>query len=355
MNTFFTNVQLGSMVSWAGNWVYGIYFLFISGIVYFFQKVFKEKTVLLRQKQIAEARAEERQKQAEKLQQQALELEHAYADLQQKNQKLISAQQQLIVQDKLATLGQLIAGIAHEIKNPLNFVNNFSEISIELSEELEEKLSGFRQKLSEEEYRDFLDIINDLKQNAQDTFNNGQRASNIIHSMLDHTRSNEEEKRYVDINNLVDENVKLAYHAYRALYPNFNVSIFKKYEANLPKAHIVPSDVGRVFLNILNNACYAIQKKCNANELAFLPTLEVSTRTFRKHICIHIKDNGSGISDEIKQKIFQPFFTTKPSGEGNTGLGLSISKEIIVDKHNGHLEVQSEEGEYTEFIIKLPI
>lgn len=348
-------LRLGFMISSLGPWIYGIYFFVISSFIYLLQKIFKEKAVLLQQKQIAEARAEERQKQAEKLRHQALELKQAYADLKQKNHKLISAQQQLVVQDKLATLGQLIAGVAHEIKNPLNFVNNFSEVSIEQIEELEEKVFGFRQKLSTEELQNFLDIVRDLKQNARDIFSNGQRASHIIHSMLDHTRSNVEKKRYVDINYLVEENLKLAYHAYRASYSNFNVSIFKKYESNLPKVHIVPSEVGRVFLNILNNACYAIQKKATAKEGAFLPTLEISTKSFRKYICIHIKDNGLGIADKIKNKIFQPFFTTKPTGEGNTGLGLSISKEIIVDKHDGHLEVQSENGEYTEFIIKLPI
>jgi signal transduction histidine kinase len=270
------------------------------------------------------------------------------------NEEVFKTQDQLLVQEKMASLGQLTAGIAHEIKNPLNFVNNFAEGSIELVEELSQTLNNLKANIEKETFIDMEDILGELKQNALDIHENGKRADRIVHSMMDHARNSKGERHSTDINTLVDENINLAYHAYRAIDSSFNISIQKNYENTLAPVEIVQPDVGRVVLNILSNACYAVIEKQKNEGDAYSPELIISTKSVNGDIEIRIRDNGPGISKEIQEKIFNPFFTTKPTGEGNTGLGLSISYDIIVQQHQGKLEVESKPGQYTEFVIRLP-
>jgi len=270
------------------------------------------------------------------------------------NDEIIKTQDQLIVQEKMASLGQLTAGIAHEIKNPLNFVNNFAEGSVELTEELIEELNKQKENLNSEDFAELDNLVNDLKQNSIDICDNGKRADSIVRSMMDHARGSKGELRSVNINKLLEENVNLAYHGYRAIDSSFNVNIKKSFDDSISPIEIVQTDIGRALLNILNNACYAVVKKQKEKSKDYSPELTISTKSGNGEVEIRIRDNGSGIPQKVREKIFNPFFTTKPTGEGNTGLGLSISYDIIVQQYRGKLEVESEPGEFTEFIITLP-
>ena len=261
---------------------------------------------------------------------------------------LKSTQAQLIHSEKMASLGELTAGIAHEIKNPLNFVNNFSEVSNELLDELKSDLQNDKNK-------DALEIVDDLKQNLEKINQHGKRADSIVKGMLLHSRGASGEKTLTDINNLLDEYVNLAYHGLRATNKEFNITIEKDYDKTLEKTTVVPQDISRVFLNIINNACYAAyDKKKKSSDNNFSPVLKVSTKNLKDKVEIRIADNGNGIPKNILDKIFQPFFTTKPTGEG-TGLGLSLSYDIVVKQHGGELKVETKESAGSEFIIKLPI
>lgn len=269
--------------------------------------------------------------------------------------EILKTRDQLIVQEKLASLGQLTAGIAHEIKNPLNFVNNFSEGSLELLIELWEAIERRKDAFSETELHDIQYLIEDLRQNATDIRDNGLRADRIVKSMMDHARGTQTERQFLNINTLVDDNVNLAYHGFRALDPSFNVHFEKAFDESIPLVSVYPQDFGRVLLNILNNACYAVSQKQKISSNGYAPTLWVKTVKVENGVEIRIRDNGPGMSQQLQQKIFTPFFTTKETGSGNTGLGLSISYDIIVQRHNGSLHVQSKEGEFAEFIIGLPL
>lgn len=264
-------------------------------------------------------------------------------------EELKQTQNQLIQQEKLASLGELTAGIAHEIQNPLNFVNNFSEVSIELIDELKEELS----KLNLPE--DSAEIIEDLTQNLQKISHHGKRASGIVKNMLEHSRASTGEKQSVDLNALAEEYLKLSYHGLRAKDKSFNSDFKMHFDEHLPQIEAIPQDLGRVLLNLFNNAFYAVQKKAQSeNKPAdYKPVVTVSTQKLKDEIIITVTDNGLGIPDEIKSKIFQPFFTTKPTGQG-TGLGLSLSYDIITKGHAGELEVESIEGEGSKFTITLP-
>ena len=260
--------------------------------------------------------------------------------------ELKAAQAQLIHSEKMASLGELTAGIAHEIKNPLNFVNNFSEISGDLINEIEDEL----QKNDKEEV---LSILKDLKLNLEKINQHGKRADSIVKGMLLHSRGTSGEKTLTDINDLLDQYVNLAYHGMRAQNKEFNITIEKDYDESLEKISVIPQDISRVFLNIINNSCYAAyDKKKKNNDENFSPILKVSTKNLNGKIEVRIADNGNGIPKEILDKIFQPFFTTKPSGEG-TGLGLSLSYDIVTKVHGGELKVETTEGKGTEFIIIL--
>ncbi len=257
---------------------------------------------------------------------------------------LRSTQNQLIQSEKMASLGQLTAGIAHEIQNPLNFVNNFSELSVELLDELSDAPPVDEQK----------NIISAIKQNLQKIVLHGKRADGIVKGMLQQSRMAPAEKQPTDINKLVEDFFILAYHGMRAMDPGFNCSMEKHLTTDLPLVRIIPQDVSRVILNIFNNSFYAVDERSKSQGKDFSPKVSISTRQVNGSITISIRDNGKGIPDEVRKKIFDPFFTTKPTGQG-TGLGLSISHDIIVKGHNGNIQLDSKPGEYTEFIITLPL
>jgi two-component system, NtrC family, sensor kinase len=264
--------------------------------------------------------------------------------------KLKATQNQLFQSEKLASLGELTAGIAHEIQNPLNFVNNFSEMSVELAKELKDEVEK-----PEMDKALIIELANDLAQNQEKITHHGKRASSIVKGMLEHSRTNTGIKELTDINKMADEFLRLAYHGLRAKDKGFNADFKTDFEVDLPRINVVPQDIGRVMLNLISNAFYAVGKKENERtetKGSFNPMIVVSTKSIDNQIIISIKDNGMGMSEATKAKIFQPFFTTKPTGEG-TGLGLSLSYDII-KAHGGELKVESKEGVFTEFTIILP-
>ena len=260
--------------------------------------------------------------------------------------ELKAAQVQLIHSEKMASLGVLTAGIAHEIKNPLNFVNNFSELSRELIDDVKTELQNKNET-------EVIELLENLKQNLEKINQHGKRADSIVKGMLLHSRGNSGEKALVDVNELVDQDINLAYHGLRAQDKDFNITIEKDYDRSIEKINFVPQDISRVILNLVNNACYAANQKKRKSGNDFSPILKVSTKNLQGKVEIRIRDNGCGIPQPTRKNIFNPFFTTKPAGEG-TGLGLSISYDIIVKQHKGELRFESEEGKFTEFIIILP-
>jgi two-component system NtrC family sensor kinase len=262
-------------------------------------------------------------------------------------QELKSTQTQLIQSEKMASLGELTAGVAHEIQNPLNFVNNFSEVSMELVDEME-------LELREGDKEEAISIAADIKQNLEKIIHHGKRADGIVKGMLQHSRSSSNAKEPTDINKLADEYLRLAYHGLRAKDKSFNAELITTFAPSLPQINVVPQDIGRVLLNLFTNAFYSVHQKQKTAQTGYAPTVELSTGVAGNTVTIKVKDNGLGIPDNIKNKIMQPFFTTKPTGEG-TGLGLSLSYDIVVKGHGGKIDIDSKEGEYTEFIITIPI
>jgi two-component system NtrC family sensor kinase len=260
---------------------------------------------------------------------------------------LKATQAQLIQSEKMASLGELTAGIAHEIQNPLNFVNNFSEVNHEMIGELREALQAG-------DISEALAIADDIEQNEEKITHHGKRADGIVKGMLQHSRSSGGQKERSDLNKLADEYLRLAYHGLRAKDKFFNSEIITRFDPALPVAMVIPQDIGRVLFNLFNNAFYAVQQHQKAAGEGFKPQVEVSTSVAGNFIQIQVADNGTGIPDAIKEKIMQPFFTTKPTGEG-TGLGLSLSYDIVVKGHGGSIKVNSTEGKGTEFIVTLPI
>lgn len=274
-------------------------------------------------------------------------LEQAKKQVDKALSELKQAQTQLVQAEKMASLGELTAGIAHEIQNPLNFVNNFSEINSELAEEIEAAV----EKGDLEEIRA---LANDIRNNQQKISEHGKRADSIVKNMLQHSRSSSGNKETTDLNKLAEEYLRLAYHGYRAREKNFNTGIRTDLAQDLPALPLVAQDIGRVLLNLFNNALYAVQQQLKNSGNAYAPEVSLITRYDEQtsSVLIKVSDNGSGIPDHIKDKIFQPFFTTKPTGEG-TGLGLSLSYDIV-KAHGGDLKVESEEGKGSSFIIELP-
>ncbi|MBN1154611.1 GAF domain-containing protein [candidate division KSB1 bacterium] len=278
----------------------------------------------------------------------ALENADAYRQVNELLINLKNTQDKLVTQSKLAALGALTAGIAHEIKNPLNFVNNFAVLSRELIQELREELSK-----DEPDQAAIDEILQSLELNNIKINEHGKRADSIVRSMLLHSRGKAGERQPTDLNAILEEDINLAYHGMRAQDSNFNIKIEKDFDTTIGKLDVVPQDISRVFLNIINNGCYEAHRKKMEQGGSFSPQLSVSSRNMKDHVEIRIRDNGNGVPSEIREKLFTPFFTTKPAGQG-TGLGLSISYEIIVHGHNGAIEFDSKEGEFTEFIIRLP-
>ena len=274
-------------------------------------------------------------------------------DLQQTLQNLKETQDQLIQSEKLASLGALTAGIAHEIQNPLNFVNNFSSLSGELADELDVFIREIKDQIPADKYEDAAEVIGMIKGNVMKINEHGKRAESIVKGMLQHSRGRSSEFEEVDINNMVAEYVNLAYHGMRAKDKSFNTSIKTQLDPAVGKARVVPQDLSRVILNIVNNSCYALDEKTKKHIPGFSPEVVISTLKVNDKIEIRIKDNGTGIPDHVIEKIFNPFFTTKPTGKG-MGLGLSMSFDIVTQIHKGKLEVKSKEGEFTEFILTIP-
>ncbi|MGB7691715.1 MAG: ATP-binding protein, partial [Pseudolabrys sp.] len=267
-------------------------------------------------------------------------------------ENLRTTQDRLVQTQKLASLGQLTAGIAHEIKNPLNFVNNFSGVSAELIDELQEALKDVN--LNEKRRKEINELTNMLRGNLDKVVQHGQRADAIVKNMLLHSREGSGEHRVVDINTLVEESLNLAYHGKRAEKQGFNITLERSFDPAAGQADVFPQDITRVLLNLISNGFYAATKrKAEADSGSYEPTLAASTRSLGDRVEIRVRDNGSGIPPEVKEKVFNPFFTTKPAGEG-TGLGLSISHDIILKQHGGTIEVETQPGEYTEFRIVLP-
>jgi signal transduction histidine kinase len=284
----------------------------------------------------------EKEKAQKKELEHAVEIEKAYTDLK-------ATQIQLIQKEKMASLGELTAGIAHEIQNPLNFVNNFSEVNNELIDEMKDELTHGNNE-------EAIAIADDVKQNLEKIYHHGKRADAIVKGMLQHSRINSGQKEFIDINALADEYLRLSYHGLRAKDKSFNADFKTDFDPNLPKIEVVPQDMGRVLLNLINNAFYAVNEKAKlyvkdklhvlqqfqplVNGDFYIPMVTVNTRLKENAIEISIEDNGQGIPDHIKDKIFQPFFTTKPTGQG-TGLGLSLAYDIV-KAHGGEIILNSE-------------
>ncbi|MDM9630944.1 two-component regulator propeller domain-containing protein [Robiginitalea aurantiaca] len=313
---------------WQTGWAYFLYLLLVGFIGYRLHLFQKQRTI-----------RKERERAREKELEQAKEIEKAYAELK-------ATQSQLIQSEKMASLGELTAGIAHEIQNPLNFVNNFSELNMELLEELDEETGKGNLK-------EVQNLTKDIKENELKINHHGKRADSIVKGMLQHSRSSDGQKELTDINVLADEYVRLAYHGLRARDKSFNATFKTDLDSSIGKVNIVPQEIGRVVLNLLNNAFYAVNEKKQTTQKEYSPTVSLITKKTKNGIEIQVSDNGKGMPEEVRNKVFQPFFTTKPTGQG-TGLGLSLSYDII-KAHGGTLEVKSEEGKGTEFIIKLPV
>jgi len=327
---------------WQKWWAYTLFILLFIGCIWGF--IYYRSRSLIRDKRILEhkvhLRTEEVIQQKEEIESQRDHLEKAFEDLK-------VTQSQLIQSEKMASLGELTAGIAHEIQNPLNFVNNFSEVNTEMIDELEGELKSGN-------IDEALTIIADIKENEQKINHHGKRADGIVKGMLQHSRSGGGEKQLTNINTLADEFLRLSYHGLRAKDKAFNAEMVTHFDPDLPKVSVIPQDMGRVMLNLFNNAFYAVSQKKKTASPDYKPEVSVTTSSENGQIIIKVKDNGTGIPDHVKEKIMQPFFTTKPTGEG-TGLGLSLTYDMVVKGHGGSIQVNSVDGEGSEFIILLPV
>jgi signal transduction histidine kinase len=268
-------------------------------------------------------------------------------------ERLKAAQANLVQSEKMASLGQLTAGIAHEIKNPLNFVNNFAELSVELLDEVRQVTEPAVALLASPQRAEFADAIATLTGNLEKIAEHGKRADGIVKSMLLHSRGDSGSRQISDINALVDEALNLAYHGARAQNQNFNITLERDLDTRIAPIEVAPQEITRVFLNLFGNGLYAANRRRENGDPDYHPALNVSTRDIGGEVEIKVRDNGSGIAPEFRDKLFTPFFTTKPTGEG-TGLGLSISYDIVVQQHSGTITVDSRVNEFTEFTIRLP-
>lgn len=314
----------------------------------------KQKKALLKERQQKEEEATRIRKEAElKTKLESLVQERTHELIQQKEElqetlmALKQTQSQLIHKEKMASLGELTAGIAHEIQNPLNFVNNFSEVNEELIDEMVSEIQAGNTKAA-------MGMIEDIKANNLKIHHHGKRADAIVKNMLQHSRTSAGSREPADINALVDEYLRLSYHGLRAKDKSFNAALETNFDQGIEKINIIQQDIGRVLLNIFNNAFYAVNEKKKLQLPGYQPVVSVSTTKLNDHVEIKVKDNGMGVPKDVRNKIFQPFYTTKPTGEG-TGLGLSLSYDIITKQHGGELKIDTKEGEYAEFIISLPI
>ncbi|MEM0961895.1 MAG: ATP-binding protein [Bacteroidota bacterium] len=282
------------------------------------------------------------------------ELEAQQAELEASLERLSNAQAQLVQQEKMASLGQLTAGVAHELKNPLNFVNNFAQLSQELLDDFEAEIREDASRPVSEALDASGDLLDDLRANAAKIRDHGRRADGIIRSMLAHSRAQPGPRRPAPLNALLDEYVGLAYHGMRAEHTGFHVEIDKRFDHEVGEVAMVPEEMGRVFLNLLDNALQAVRMRAASESGDYAPRLTVSTRRLgADRVEVRVADNGPGVPEADRERIFEPFFTTKPTGEG-TGLGLSLTYEIVVHGHGGTLDLETTEGEGTAFIVTLP-
>jgi signal transduction histidine kinase len=272
-------------------------------------------------------------------------------ELSQSLDELRTAQDRLVQTEKLASLGQLTAGIAHEIKNPLNFVNNFSALSAELIDELNDAIKPLA--LDGKVREEIDELTQMLKGNLEKVVQHGKRADSIVKNMLLHSREGAGEHRPADINAIVEESLNLAYHGARAEKSGFNITLQRDLDPAAGMIDLYPQEMTRVFLNLISNGFYAAAKRKEAGDEGFEPILSATTKSLGNKVEIRIRDNGTGIPPDVKEKMFNPFFTTKPAGEG-TGLGLSMSHDIVVKQHGGKIEVDTMPGAFTEFIVTLP-
>ena len=326
---------------WVRWWAWALWILLFVSAVYAFIAYRSRK--LLQDKKVLEHKVHIR---TEEVMQQKEEIEAQRDELEQTLGELKATQTQLIQSEKMASLGELTAGIAHEIQNPLNFVNNFSEVSAELVDELDEELD-------KGDIAEAKAIASDVKQNLEKIRHHGKRADGIVKGMLEHSRAASGQKEPTDLNKLADEYLRLAYHGLRAKDKSFNAELITQFDESLPLVNVIPQDIGRVMLNLFNNAFYAVNQKQKNADADYKPNVSVTTNSVAGQVIIKVKDNGPGIPDSIKDKIMQPFFTTKPTGEG-TGLGLSLSYDIVVKGHAGTINVESKEGEGSTFTITMP-
>ena len=325
-----------------------MYGLLLIGMVFIVYRFTRQRII---QKEQEKARAKELA--------QAKEIEKAYHELEQAHESLKSTQTQLIQSEKMASLGELTAGIAHEIQNPLNFVNNFSEVNNELIEEL--KIKNEKLKIEDNEVNE---LLGDIFQNNEKISMHGKRADAIVKGMLQHSRTTSGQKELTDINALADEYLRLAFHGLRAKDKTFNATIKTDFDNSIEKINIVPQDIGRVILNLINNAFYAVNERRKVEGVGYEPTVAISTASIQpplgparagtdggRSVQIKVSDNGGGIPKNIVDKIFQPFFTTKPTGQG-TGLGLSLAYDIV-KANGGEIKVETKQGAGSEFVIRL--
>lgn len=273
-------------------------------------------------------------------------------ELDQALTELRATQAQLVQHEKLASLGQLTAGVAHEIQNPLNFITNFSDLGVELTTELQEELA--KETLSARGRETIGQLLDDLAHNQLSIHQHGRRADRIVKSMLEHSRASSGQPQPTDLNVLAEECVRLAHYSWQAANKDFKATLTTEFAPQLPSLKVVPQDVSRVLINLLTNAFYAVTEKRQLLSEAYQPEVVIRTQQTEKDVRIQVRDNGNGIPAEVREKIFEPFFTTKPTGEG-TGLGLSLSYDIITKGHRGTLSVETKEGDYTEFTICLPL
>jgi signal transduction histidine kinase len=305
------------------------------------------------------ARQEAELQRARENEQKTQEIARAYDALEASVRDLRVTQAQLIQQEKLASLGALTAGIAHEIKNPLNFVNNFAQLSVDLADELEAELRERTGERLDGGLSDLTELLGDLRDNARRIHDHGRRADRIVKNMLAHSRGGAGESAPTDLNRFVDEYANLAYHGMRAKETSLNVALQRDLDPDVGYVEVIPQELGRVLINLLNNAFYAVTERARREGPDYLPTVTVSTQRIAvedgrdSRVCIRIADNGPGIPKDVLERIFEPFYTTKPSGEG-TGLGLSMAYEIVTQGHHGTLEVDSAVGEGAAFVVTLP-
>ena len=363
VNSFFTvryNFVTPSIVQWLQQYSYVIEMICVAWFAILFTWILLQKYALLRKQLTNEALARERERN-ELINQQKAELESKVdertGELKKSIEELKATQQQLIQSEKMASLGELTAGIAHEIQNPLNFVNNFSEVNKELIDELKIELATGNTQQA-------IELANNIKDNEEKINHHGKRADAIVKGMLQHSRSSSGVKEPTDINALCNEYLRLSYHGLRAKDKSFNATMKTDFDNSIGKINIIPQDIGRVILNLLTNAFYAaplppdlsadVEGGFKDPNYKHEPTVWVSTKKEGNKVLVSVRDNGPGIPQKVLDKIFQPFFTTKPTGQG-TGLGLSLSYDIVTKGHGGELKVETKEGEGTVFIINIPI